>query len=238
MKMRNFFVVCLSVIALSGFVTATVKTQNNKSISNADLAKIEKVVLVPIKIQVQESGVGSLEKLPERSEQATKVVMNQIREAFIANRNIEMVEYTPVDDQQQALLDDYVGLYQRVAGAAELIQYLGNAWKGRENISEYTLGSGLEFLRESTGTDKAIFVYGNDIVTSGGKKALAVLAMMGGIGVNPGGIAVLHVGLVDLNSGDLLWSNSSASQGMSLEKDKSVSKALNDILSDSPIAGK
>lgn len=231
--MRNLLLLSLVVLFLSGCVTATVQTQNTKSLATNDFSGIQKVVLVPIKVEVKESGIGSLEKLPERSEKATNLVLAEITSALANKNGVEVVKYEPVDTEQQILLDEYVGLYQRVAGSAESIQYMGSAWKDRPNF-DYTLGDGLAFLREATGTDKAIFVFGEDIVSSGGKKALAVLAMMGGIGVNPGGVAVLHVGLVDLNTGHLLWSNSSASQGMSLDQEKSVRSAMADILATSP----
>lgn len=235
--MRNLLVVLLSVIALSGCVSGTVTTQNIKSLETTNFSEMNKLVLVPIKVEVKESGIGSLEKLPERSELATTVVLDEVRKAFSNNGNVEMVEYQPINDDQRILLDEYVGLYQRVAAAAESIQYMGPAWKDRgEDSFDYTLGNGLEFLRDATGSDKAVFVYGSDVVASGGKKALAVLALLGGIAVNPGGIAVLHVGVVDLNTGDLLWSNSSVDQGMSLEENDSVSKALSNILSGSPMA--
>ena len=231
--MRNLLLLSLVVLFLSGCVTATVQTQNTKSLATNDFSGIQKVVLVPIKVEVKESGIGSLEKLPERSEKATNLVLAEITSALANKNGVEVVKYEPVDTEQQILLDEYVGLYQRVAGSAESIQYMGSAWKDRPNF-DYTLGDGLAFLREATGTDKAIFVFGEDIVSSGGKKALAVLAMMGGVGVNPGGVAVLHVGLVDLNTGHLLWSNSSASQGMSLDQEKSVRSAMADILATSP----
>jgi len=233
--MRNLAVLLFIVVLLSGCVTATVNTQNNKSLTNTDLSSLAKVVLIPIKVEVKESGIGSLEKLPERSDKATKIVMDELRSAFAANGNIELIDYVPSDDSTQTLLDEHIGLYQRVAGSAENIQYMGPAWKSRSEY-DYTVGEGLSFVSEATDADIALFVYGEDIVSSGGKKALAVLAMIGGIGVNPGGIAVLHVGLVDIKTGHLLWSNSSASQGLSLDNNNSVKKALVDILQSSPIS--
>jgi hypothetical protein len=235
--MRNIVILLSSLLILTGCVTSTVETQNAASLSNTDFTGVSKVVLVPIKVEVKESGIGSLEKLPERSELATRIVHDELRAAFSKNGQIEVVEYTPINSEQVAQLDEYVGLYQRVAGAAESIQYMGPAWKNRSDF-DYTLGDGLAYLRDATGADKAIFVYGEDIVSSSGKKAMAIAAMFVGVGVNPGGVAVLHVGLVDLNNGHLLWSNSSASQGLSLDDNESVQKALVDILKTNPILNK
>ena len=232
--MRSVLLLSFVVLFLSACVTNTVQTNNSQSLAKIDMSELNKLVLVPIKIEVKESGAWSLEKLPEESALATKIVLAEVKNTFAENNSVEVVEYISADSRQQALLDEYIGLYQRVAGSAESIQYMGPAWKGRKQ--NYTLGNGLGFLKEASGANTAIFVYGEDIVSSGGKKALAILALAAGVGVNPGGIAVLHVGLVDLNSGDLLWSNSSASQGMSLDNVKSVKKALAEILATSPVA--
>jgi hypothetical protein len=223
------------VLLLSGCATHSINTQNDTSLTNSSVADLDKVVIIPIKVEVKESGIGSLEKLPERSDLASKLVMSELQTLLQDMGSIEVLKYEARDEDTQILLDEHVGLYQRVAGAAERIQNMGPAWKGREKF-DYTLGQGLNFVGDETNTDIAMFVYGEDIVTSDGKKALAVLAMIGGVGVNPGGVAVLHVGLVDIKTGHLLWSNSSASQSLSLDKESSVRKALTEILANSPLS--
>lgn len=233
--MKNILVLLSVVFLATGCVTHTVQTQNQNSTVATNFDEVKRVVLIPIKISVKESGVGSLEKLPEESELATKIVLSEVKAAFERSQ-IEMVEFVPENEEEQLLIDEYVALYQRVAGSAQSINYMGPAWKNKAGADfDYSLGDGLQFIKESTNADKAVFVFGEDIVTSGGKKALAVLAMIGGIGINPGGIAILHLGIVDLNDGHLVWSNSSASQSLSLDETKSVTGALNDILSNSPI---
>ncbi|MGQ8364735.1 hypothetical protein [Glaciecola sp. 1036] len=226
--------VLLALYLLTGCVTHSVQTSNQNPESSQKIKSMTSAVLIPIKVEVKESGIGSLEKLPEESAEANRIVKSEVIKAFSNINNVDIVEYSVENEDEQLLFDDYVGLYQRVAVSAENIQYMGPAWSDRKSFN-YTLGNGLSYLKDKTGSDKAIFIYGEDIVTSGGKKALAALAMIGGIGVNPGGIAVLHIGVVDLDTGHLLWSNSSASQGLSLDSEKSVKSAIAEILSTSPL---
>lgn len=237
--MRRLSALVFTVLLASGCASTTVQTANSNSLRTANLDKVEKVALIPIKIEVKESGLGSLEKLPEESEQATKIVNEELVAALSGRYGVEVVLFEPENEEQKILLDDYVGLYQRVAGAAQNRRWMGPAWNNRSTESfDYSVGEGLGFIEEKLGVDKAIFLYGEDIVTSAGVKATAILAMAVGVGVNPGGVAVLHLGVVDIDNGHLLWTNTTASQGLSLDKNKSVKGAFDELLLNGPFKSK
>lgn len=215
--------------------SASIKTKHYSTLDNSNPKAIDEIVIIPVKIIVKESGVGTLEKLPERSLLATKIVQQELENVLKELDVTKIVKLDNGSDEETVKLEEYIGLYERVATSAQFTMTAGKAWKHKtEKGADYTLGENIKFLKDKTGVDRAIFVYGEDIVTSAGKKALAVLAMIGGIGVNPGGIAVLHLGVVDLNDGSLLWSNTIANQSMSLDNKKSVHAAILETLQESP----
>ncbi len=232
--MRIISIVLLSLI-FAGCGTMSVKT-NNTAIETTSFNEIKEVVVVPVKVVVKESGIGSLEKLPEKSRIASMLVQEELGRILSENNGIKIIEYTPEDDDGIEKLDNYIGLYKRVAGAAEFASFNKGAWSHKTGSGfDYTLGSDITFIKEQTGADHAVFVYGEDIVTSAGVKTMGTLLLLAGVAVNPGGVAVLHLGIVDLNDGSLLWSNSIANQSMSLDDRESVYKSIHETLKDSPL---
>ncbi len=232
--MKKFSILIFGLL-LVGCGSTSVKTSNRQALAKANVSKISKIVIIPVKITVKEAGIGSFEKLPEKSRIASIIVQQQLTRVLQESSNVETIDYKTGTDIEIEQLDEYIGLYQRVAGSAQFVSYADKAWKHKNSSSsDYTLGEKIQFIKKQTGVDKAIFVYGEDIVTSGGAKALAVLALFGGIAVNPGGVAVLHLGIVDLNDGALLWTNTIANQSMSLDNSKSVRKAILETLESSP----
>jgi len=229
---------CLAFFSIIlGCGSASIKTSHDSALKKIEDQSIDQVVIIPVKITVKESGIGSLEKLPEESELATKIVEEELAKVLHQLNVSKTLILKAKNEDETNRLDEYVALYERVATSAQFVTYAGDAWKHKlGDGGDYTLGSDISYIMESTGIDKAVFVFGEDIVTSGGKKALALLAILGGVGVNPGGVAVVHIGIVDLNDGSLLWSNTIANQSMSLTNRKSVNKAILETLEDSPLS--
>ena len=77
---------------------------------------------------------------------------------------------------------------------------------------DWTLGGGVQVLREATGADYALFTYLRDSYASDGRKALRVLGLLagaafGGVMDIGGGQQVGVATLVDLRSGRVVWFN-------------------------------
>jgi hypothetical protein len=87
-----------------------------------------------------------------------------------------------------------------------------SAWSFKSEHFDYTLGSGLSFLKTRYGVDAGLIILGEDVVTTGGRKAMAFLAAAGGVYI-PLGHSMLVGGLVDFETGDLLWLNHVVSTG-------------------------
>lgn len=98
------------------------------------------------------------------------------------------------------------------------------AWEHKRTRFDYTLGSGLAFLKEKTGADGAIVIVGEDLVSSAERKATAIVAALVGVAV-PLGQSVILVGVVDLATGGLLWLHHTSSQHYDL-KDYDAAKSM------------
>ena len=81
------------------------------------------------------------------------------------------------------------------------------AWKHKREHFDYTLGPGLVYLQQKANADTALMVVGLDRVSSSGRKGTAVVAALFGVSI-PLGSSNLVVGMIELESGDLLWTNS------------------------------
>lgn len=78
---------------------------------------------------------------------------------------------------------------------------------------DYSIGPGLKALQKKTGADAAVMVYGRDHVSTAGRVTQSVLAKIPVVNIFTGqdvsmGDSFVHVGIIDLKTGDLLWMNS------------------------------
>ena len=163
----------------------------------------KKVILLPADITVGEMSAGGLvEKVDDWSKSAN-VAVDQAVKAYLKERNeLKLVELPVLTKDEQERMEQHRALYDQVAGAAFIYQGVG--WEHKRERFDYTLGTGLQFLKQRTGADAAVFVIGQDQVSTGGRKTLAFLGAAFGVGIQLG-YSFLTAGVVDLNTGDVLW---------------------------------
>jgi len=166
------------------------------------------VLLMPLDIRVKEMSSGGLEEeVPEWTIQALAHMQAEL-DGNASNRgNLNIIQLPAVTKEQQALIEQHTALYQTVAFSA--LWFTQNplpAWQHKAKKFDYTLGSGLSFLAEQTGADTALFVSGEDVISSSGRKATMVFAAAFGVAI-PLGRTVVISSLVDLRTGDILWLN-------------------------------
>ena len=130
-----------------------------------------------------------------------------------------------MDDENSNILDEYVGLYDATAGAAIQSQTAGVGWEHKKANFDYTLGPGVGFLDEYTDAETALFVVGQNYVSTGGRKLTFLFAAAFGVAI-PLGHSFLHVGFVDIKTGKLLWTNSVFSQSLNLRDQQNVSNIV------------
>ena len=166
-----------------------------------------KVVILPVDITVKElSAGGVVEKVPGWSAEATKVVTDALALSTRERQDIEIVPMPALNDEERQMLDEYLAGYEAIgANALVLTRFGGDAWKHKREQFDYTLGEGLRFLKDKTGADAALITFGEDVVSSGGRKAAFVLAAALLGAAIPMGYSVISLGVLDLNNGDILW---------------------------------
>lgn len=137
-------------------------------------------------------------------------------------------------------LQEHIALFAAVSQAVIEYQFFkGNRLptKKRDNkndVFDWSLGSGVAALPGAKGADYALFLYNRDAYGSTGRKILQVLAAMGpGIAVKAGEHAG-YAGLVDLRTGDLLWLNADGAMGGDVREEDGSEKRVRQLLEDFP----
>jgi hypothetical protein len=89
-----------------------------------------------------------------------------------------------------------------------------------------TLGKGMARLKEQLDADAILFVSGYDYHSTAGRKTAFVLyAALTGVAL-PMGRSTLHTGLVELETGNILWTLTNSSSEYSLKKEQDVYKMI------------
>ncbi|KEQ18600.1 hypothetical protein [Endozoicomonas numazuensis] len=235
--MRSFraALVLLTAFLLGGCAATTVQNNvhHSYSSSESEREKVKKILIVPSDVVVKELGVGSVEEVPEWTDKGKKLVDSELK-AYM-NSHLNKVSWVPMPElteEEQAILNQHIVLYDLVAGNALTITNI-EAFKSETESPDDTLGSGLSFLKEKSGADSVLLTFGADFVSSGGRVMTAVLLAAAGV-VIPGGHAVLNTGLIDLETGDVIWTNTSLSTSISLKDDKGAKSMVEQTLSAFP----
>lgn len=203
-----------------------------------DVASLpKKILLIEPEIYVKELSVGGVaEKVDEWSVQAKTNVRSALTQQITSRRLFDKLELPDnMTPDELASLEEHVALYDVVGfnafyyGRAEF-----DAWKHKKTDFDYTLGSGLKGLSEKTGADAALFIIGEDYISTGGRKAARVFAALFGV-VIPASPTFLSAALVDLKTGDILWMNYGiALDSKDLRKQEDVNKMMNEMFLNYP----
>ncbi|GAB4441891.1 MAG: hypothetical protein OHK0026_08240 [Rhodocyclaceae bacterium] len=189
-----------------------------------------KMVAIPADILVREvSAGGVLERVPKWTEEASSNCTRAIREIAAERSDFELLAQPELSEEEREVLERYLATYLVVGSTAHGLTVIDDpAWAHKRKHFDYTLGTGLAFLREKTGADAAILMVGDDVVSTGERKTLAVVGALFGVAV-PLGRSILAAGVVDLATGDILWMNYSASRQYDLKDYASVRKMFDEM---------
>lgn len=222
------FTVVLVLLLLAGCVTGPPSHRVHHSLADSPGKSLPlQVVLLPVEITVKEMSAGGVvEKDPAWSSRASAAVREALLGYAGGGARMELLTLPELTGDEEAAVHEHLALYQVVGKSAYFFtsgQIKGWEHKGRH--FDYTLGDGLMFLRERTGAGLGLIVLGEDTATTTGRKAMAVLFASVG-GAIPMGHAFLVAGLVDLETGDLLWLNVSTSQAWKDLRQPSDARAM------------
>ncbi len=149
---------------------------------------------------------------------------------------VEVIGETDVLAGDAALLADYGALFESVAGAVVEYQFFkGNRLPTRKNHPfEWTLGPSGKVLAARTGARYALFINVKDEFGSFGRKMFQVLAAgLVGVGVQSG-VHRGYAGLVDLETGNLLWLNADNAMGGDVRVVDGMQKRVDQLLEGFP----
>lgn len=170
----------------------------------------DKLVLVPVEVQILElSAGGVIEEVPGWSYLARTNITSAIRKMAAAKKISVILAPGDGDPATLASVKEHVALYDLASHA--LYQHSTPAlgphyWPAKAARLDYTVGAGLRDLRQQWGADAALIVTGESTYATGGRKATAVAAAFLGVELSLGH-SYLHAGVVDLETGDILWTN-------------------------------
>jgi len=182
-----------------------------------DSRPLRQVVLLPVDVDVYEMSTGGVrEEVPEWSDTAEE----NVRSALLVSKNPQgdccvtrEVDSSVLTDEERDLLEEHLALFNTVAASAMWTDLPGNsAWHFKSQHFDYTLGDGLAFLKTRYGVDAGLVILGEDVVSTAGRKTTAIVGAMVGVYL-PLGHSTLVGGLVDFETGDLLWLNHTVSTG-------------------------
>ena len=173
----------------------------------------KKVVVLPVNIEVVEVSAGGVEeKVPDWSNEASQSVFKALS-AALGKQGLKETAAPQFSGDSAANVDEHIALYKLVVGTASRL-----GWRHKIKHFDYSIGPGLRKVADNTGVDVAIMVYGRDYVSTAGRKARAVAGNIPIVNIFTGpapvlGHSYIHIGVVDLRTGDLLWMNSNYREG-------------------------
>lgn len=168
-----------------------------------------KVLLLDPRIEVHELSAGGVtQKVPQLTREASDHFEHALRGVLATRADVVAVSMPALAETEQDELDDTIATFNVVAGEAFAHTQPGLVgWEDRAARFDYTLGFGLPWLQARTGADVLLVTYGVDYQSTGGRKAMAVMGALVGVGL-PTGFARLRCALLDLATGDILWLHS------------------------------
>jgi len=223
----------LVVLAVaSGCASTNVRTAQDAT--GQPIALTGQVVLIEPDIELSEVGAGGMgEPRKEWTDSARRLYPQAAREA-LARHGIGMAPdfVLPADAGPDNRLRQLTLLSQAVS--MSILQYSRSSGEGplrnKHGKFDWSLGPGVQELRQATGADYGLFTYIRDSYASGGRQAMRIagLFLLGGdIG---GGVQVGMASLVDLRTGQVVWHNLLVDQTGDLRSLAGARETADDLL--------
>jgi len=214
-----------------------------------------KIVVFRPDVSVGSQKVGGLvEPNAEWTEAArTNIKDKLIERAAVLNAQLEFVD--ELEGENAEVLTEYRALFEAVSSSVFTHITVGDTLPTKEKLVpdtsgrnqrparvkmlDWTLGSGMAKLKEATGADYAMFVFTNDAYGDAGRKASQAVGMLGClIGVCvivDSGIHVGYAGLVELETGNVVWFNTDLAIGGDPREVEGADKRVRQLMDGFPL---
>lgn len=197
----------LPTLALLLCACSTLPNYRSESVDAERLERLRRVVVVPPEIQMFEVSAGGVpERVKGWSEQAAGAVRASLRQTLL-RYGLELVDLPPLDAKDQELMERHLAMFRRIGEAIAFVQDSHDSvWTTRRNQLEFTVGDGLAALGRRLDADGFLFVDGVDFISTTGRRLIFALSTLAfGLPVVPLGTAYLQAGVLEAQSGDVLW---------------------------------
>ena len=231
------WIVALALV-LAAF-QAPVRAQEKGAVRDgfsADSLRGQKILLFRPSVWVGSQSTGGMdEPNADWTDQARGHLLAEMkrRQSAFANEVVEEPELVGID---ATVLSSHRALFGSVASSVVQYQFFkGNRLPTRKNKAfDWTLGSGTRRIAELTGARYGLFVSTHDAYGSFGRKAFQILAAgLVGVGVKSG-VHKGYAGLVDLETGNLVWLNADEAMGGDVRDADGMQKRVGQLLEDFP----
>ena len=170
--------------------------------------------------------------------EAAKANLVAALEAQQRERGAQLVLLTDADEDgpDGEMIADYSALFSTVANTVLTHKMAGgtNRLPTKRDRFDWTLGEGASRLK-ALGGDYGLFFYTFDSYGSTGRKVMQVLGAVAGFGYIPSGVHIGYAGLVDLDTGDLVWLNADVAMGGDVRDAEGAEKRVKQLMEEFPI---
>jgi len=207
--------------------------QKQSSFSANDLES-GKLLYVEPDVSVKELGITITEEVPEWTEEGKQNLEKQIHSYIKENTGLRLVDSSDISPDQLALIEEYIALYSLIAEQHLTIEGPHSAgWKTVKPENQFTLGPGLKFLKDNSKLDMALMTVAEDLVSSEGRVATQIGLALLGVGV-PGGYCIVHSGIIDLETGNVQWTNTALSNTYTLRSEDNTNAMVEQLFEELP----
>lgn len=177
-----------------------------------------RILLWSVDVDVFELTAGGVrEEVPEWGKQANRNVREVLARHFAfldeAETSPGFLADLPLTEFELEQIEEHLALFRVAMYSAYWTSIPANqSWHFKQDSFDYSLGKGLAFLKTKYGFDSGLVIFGQDYVSTSGRKAAAFTGALLGVAI-PLGHSSLYAGLVDFESGNVLWLNREVSAG-------------------------
>lgn len=206
---------------------------------SAEALRGQKIVLLRPSVWVGSQSTGGMaEPNGDWTEQARGLLDGELK-VHLSGLNNEILAEPELSGDDALALSEHKALFSSVASAVVNYQFFkGNRLPTRKNKPfDWTLGTGTKRLSELTGARYGLFIETHDEYGSFGRKAFQLLAAgLVGVGVKSG-VHRGYAGLIDLETGELMWLNADEAMGGDVREADGMKKRVSQLLEDLPVSG-